>query len=489
MSALNLDLFIDGAWTPGSSGDRIKVTNPARPAEVVGSIPAGTSADVGRAVDAASRAQRAWASRSLEERCALVKAAGEALAAAAPTAGTTLTREMGKVLAESMMDFGASAFGWSALVDDVEGVTAALSHVIDDDFGSIEVRRRPVGVVGAIVPWNWPIALLGVKVGPALVAGNTIVAAPSPFASLAVLQAAEALSSVLPPGVVNVVTGQGDQVGAALVAHPTVAMIAFTGGVEVGREVASSAGRGLKRTVLELGGNDAAVLLDDVAITDELIASLAAGFSMTSGQVCFAIKRLYVHQSKYAEVVGKLKDALAMTVVGDGLDPEVTMGPLANAPQHARFDDLMKLTERQGANVQELGRLKSDGVLGSDGFFQLPKLITDVSPEAPIVVKEQFGPALPILPFIDDAEAVDLVDSTAFGLTASIWSSDSSRARAVAAKVSTGVAFINQHGMLAFDPRAPFGGTKESGYGREMGIEGMLEFTWTQVLNDRHVSM
>jgi aldehyde dehydrogenase len=489
VSALDLTHFIGGSWTAADGDERIAVTNPARPGETVGSIPAGTSVDVDRAVRAARQAQPGWAGRSVDERCEIVKAAGDALMAAAPDAAPTLTREMGKVLAESVMDFGAPGFGWNAIADDPQKVEAALSSTpTDDQFGTIHLRRRPVGVVGAIVPWNWPLALLGVKLGPALLAGNTVVVVPSPYASLSVLQAIEAMSGVLPDGVVNVVAGRGPDVGAALVAHPGVGMVAFTGGAEAGRAVASGAGTGLKRSILELGGNDAAVLLDDVEVDDTLIATLAAAFAMTSGQVCFAIKRLYVHDSLFDEVVARLADALSATVVGDGLEPNVTMGPLANRAQHERFDRILHEAERAGAKVRKLGTFH-DSVAGSGGYFHLPALVTDVDPAARLVVEEQFGPALPVLPFSGDASVVEHVNGTDFGLTTSVWSSDRARARGLAAQIDAGVCFVNQHGLAAFDLGSPFGGTKQSGYGREMGIEGLLEFTWTQQINDRHVSL
>ena len=489
MSALDLTHFIDGVPTSLASGDRISVFNPADPRRVVGTLSAGTATDVDRAVRAAARAQLSWSERTLEERCRLVKAAGEAISAAAEYAAPTLTSEMGKVVAESFMDFGAPGYGWSVMVDDVPAVRRTLhSRLEDGGLGPVDLYRRPVGVVGAIVPWNWPLALLGVKLGPALVAGNTVVAVPSPYASLAVLQAVQALQEVLPPGVVNVVTGAGAEVGSALVAHPGVGMVAFTGGVDVGREVAASAGRHLKPTVLELGGNDAAVLFDDVPVTDELIESMVAGSMMTAGQVCFAIKRLLVHRSLYDDVVSRISDALSAVVVGDGLDPEATMGPLANSRQNDRFTAILEEAERDGAKLTELGRFTSASVVGT-GYFHLPRLVTQVSASSRIVQDEQFGPALPVLPFDTDEEAIDLVNGTPFGLTASLWSADTARARGLADRVATGVTFINQHGLAAFDARAPFGGTKQSGYGREMGLEGMREFTWTQQVNDRHAVM
>ena len=488
MSALDLTHFIDGVPTSLASGDRISVFNPADPRRVVGTLSAGTATDVDRAVRSAARAQLSWSERSLEERCRLVKAAGEAIGAAAQDAAPTLTSEMGKVVAESLMDFGAPGYGWSVMVDDVPAVRKTLHSELKDGIGPVDLYRRPVGVVGAIVPWNWPLALLGVKLGPALVAGNTVVAVPSPYASLAVLQAVQTLQEVLPPGVVNVVTGAGAEGGSALVAHPGVGMVAFTGGVEVGREVAASAGRHLKPAVLELGGNDAAVLFDDVPVTDGLIESIVAGSMMTAGQVCFAIKRLLVHRSLYDDVVSRMADALSAVVVGDGLDPESTMGPLANSRQNDRFTGILEEAERDGAKVTDLGRFTAAAVAGT-GYFHLPRLVTQVSASSRIVQDEQFGPALPVLPFSTDEEAIDMVNGTPFGLTASLWSADSARARALADRVAAGVTFINQHGLAAFDSRAPFGGTKHSGYGREMGLEGMLEFTWTQQVNDRHAVM
>jgi aldehyde dehydrogenase len=481
----DLDLFIDGSWTATGSGERIPIPNPARTSEVVGSIAAGSPADVDRAVAVAKAAQQEWAALGLAGRADRLRAAAAKLLAIDEGAARTLTREMGKVLAEARMDFQTPAWVWSHYLENLPATEALLTERFADDLGEVLIRRRPFGVVGAIVPWNWPVTLLGVKLGPALLAGNAVVAVPSPNASLSVLLAVEALAEALPPGVVNVVTGLGDQVGAALAGHPDVGMVAFTGGTEVGRAVARAASATVKPTVLELGGNDAAVLLEDAVVTDDVVRSLAAGFSMTSGQVCFAIKRLYVHESLYSEVVGKLSDALDATVVGDGLDPEVTMGPLANRRQFDRLRSLVGEAETAGAKVATVGRQR-DAATWDQGHFQLPQLITDVDRDARIVTEEQFGPALPILPFGTDDEAIGLVNGTPYGLTCSLWSADAVRARQLADRVDAGVVTINQHGMTGFDVRAPFGGTKASGHGREMGNEGLLEFTWSQQVNDRH---
>ncbi|MGW5106173.1 aldehyde dehydrogenase family protein [Nocardia sp. NPDC004123] len=488
MSTLDLDMYVDGQWRGGSSGGRLPVINPARTSEVVGSIPDGTGADIDAAVQAAKRAQRVWARLPLAERAACLADAGRRLAAIDASGPEALTREMGKVLAESVMDFQSPPWAWSHYLDDLDAVEAALTERRDDDRGAIEIRRRPLGVVGAIVPWNWPIALLGVKLGPALLAGNTVVAVPSPFASLGVLKAVEAIGAALPPGVVNGVTGAGERVGAALGAHPDVDMIAFTGGMDAGRSVAQALGSRLKRGVFELGGNDAAVLLEDVVVDDELIRKLVGAFTMTSGQVCFAIKRLFVHESLIGEVTGRIGDALQDIVVGDGLDPEVTMGPLANKRQLDRFTAMLAEAESAGAKLNSRGRIR-DRRTWENGYFHLPTLVTRVQPDLRIVREEQFGPALPIVGFGTEREAISLVNSTPYGLTSSIWTSDPSRAWDMAADIDAGVTFINKHGMTAFDPGAPFGGVKDSGYGREMGTEGLLEFTWTQQINDRRTSI
>ncbi|MGW0042281.1 aldehyde dehydrogenase family protein [Rhodococcus sp. NPDC003348] len=486
MTASKMGMYVDGSWREAAAGGRIDVVNPARATEIVGSIPGGGPADIDHAVAAAKRAQREWSRRPLAERAALVAEAGARLAAIDPSGPQTLTREMGKILAESVMDFQSPPWAWSHYLDNLDELDRILGDRRFDDTGRIEIRRRPVGVVGAIVPWNWPIALLGVKLGPALLAGNTVVAVPSPFASMGVLKAVEAIGAALPAGVVNVVTGAGERVGAALSTHPDVDMIAFTGGLDAGRAVAQALGSRLRRGVFELGGNDPAVLLDDVTVDDDLIRKLVAAFTMTSGQVCFAVKRLYVHRTLLEEVTARLGDALQEVVVGDGLDPEVTMGPLANERQFKRFTALLAEAESSGAQVTSFGHAR-DRSSWDDGYFHLPTLVTGVDARERIVTEEQFGPALPIIGFDSESEAISLVNSTPFGLTSSIWTSDPSRAWAMADQVDAGVTFINKHGMAAFDPGAPFGGVKSSGYGREMGMEGLLEFTWTQAISDRQI--
>jgi aldehyde dehydrogenase len=230
--------------------------------------------------------------------------------------------------------------------------------------------------------------------------------------------------------------------------------------------------------VFELGGNDAAVVLEDAVVDDALIEQVAGAFTMTSGQVCFAIKRLYAHESVIDAVVDGLAARLHEHVVGDGLDPEVTMGPLANARQHERFNGLVNDARRSGAHVRTFGRLADDS--DRDGYFQLPALVTGVSQQSRIVQEEQFGPALPVIGFRTDDEAVALANGTPFGLTSSVWTADSVRGWALADRIDAGVTFVNAHGMAAFDVRAPFGGVKGSGYGREMGKDGLLEFTVAQ---------
>lgn len=479
MTVEDLELFIGGRWHRSAGRERIAVTNPARPTEVVGTVPAGTPADVDAAVQSARLAQPEWAALSVKERAAHLADAAARLAAIDPTAPMTLTREMGKILPEATLDFQSPPWVWSHYMNDIDAVQRLLSDEYDDDAGRLVIRRRPVGVVGAIVPWNWPIALLGVKLGPALLAGNTVVAVPSPFAPLGVLKAIEAIADALPPGAVNVVTGHGHVVGAALAAHQEVDLVAFTGGLEAGRSVAHALAERVRRGVFELGGNDAALVLEDATVDDALVEGLASAFAMTSGQVCFAVKRLFVHTELIDELTERLAARLDQHVIGDGLESGVTMGPLANAPQHQRFTALLADTEAQGARLRPVGLL-ADPQNRAGGYFHRPTLVTDVDPSARVVTEEQFGPALPIIPFRTDDEALALANGTRFGLTASIWSGDVARAEKLSGLIDAGVTFVNAHGMAAFDTRAPFGGVKDSGYGREMGNDGLLEFTTAQ---------
>lgn len=477
-------LLIDGELVSALGSETIAVPNPARPQEIVGTIPSCDARDVDRAVAAARAALPAWIGCALSERIAILARAAEVLAPVIPQAATLLTQEMGKILPESLSDVGSAQFMLGFLPQEALQVT--VTERISDDFGSLELERRPLGVVAIIVPWNWPVSLLFVRVAAALAMGNAVVCLPSPYASLSVLRCVAALQYALPPGVINSLSGWGPQVGAALTRHPGIAKISFTGGTETGREVLRAAAEGVTRTSLELGGNDAAVLLDDVRVDEALGNSLVEATLTTSGQVCFAAKRILVADAIYADVVEVFRAAADRIVVGDGLDESVTMGPLVNARQMHRFDEIVEHAVADGAKVLEAGSLSPSADEG--GYFRRPLVVTAVDNDNPLVAQEQFGPAVPFQRFASEAEAIALANSTDFGLGASVWSADTERARGVARRLEAGMVFLNRHNMAAAHPRGAFGGTKRSGYGRELGRWGLQAYSELLQIIDAPVS-
>jgi acyl-CoA reductase-like NAD-dependent aldehyde dehydrogenase len=342
----------------------------------------------------------------------------------------------------------------------------------DDENVFAEVVRRPMGVVAAITPWNFPIVLAAWKIGPALLAGNTIVLKPSPFTPRSTLVMAEILNEVLPPGVLNAVSG-GDELGRWMTSHPTPRKVSFTGSVATGKHVAVSAAPDLKRVTLELGGNDAAILLDDIdpaAIAEKLFQ----GAFDNNGQVCSAIKRVYVPEALHDDVVDALAARCAATKVGDGMDPDTELGPIQNRPQYERVTELVADALADGATAAT-GGAPIDG----PGYFFQPTVLTGVVEGTRIVDEEQFGPALPVIPYRDIDDAVARANATTYGLSGSVWSADPERAGAVAERLDCGTAWVNAH--VALGPHQPFGGFKWSGVGVENGPWGLAAYTELQV--------
>ena len=472
-SVMTSPMVIGGTDAIARDGGTIEVRNPAQPTEIVGTIPRASAPDVDDAVRAARAAFAEWRATPLDDRTSLLHKSGDLLAEVAPDAAITLTREMGKILAEAQGDVANAEFMIRTLPGEAADVLAPVR--IDDDFGRVTVRREPLGVVGIIVPWNWPNVLLYMRVAEALATGNTVVCLPSPYASLSVLKCARALAGALPPGVLNVVTGLGVEAGAALTAHTGVEKVSFTGSIATGIEVLRSSAGTLKRTGLELGGNDPAVILEDVAVNEELGRSLVGSAFTTTGQVCFAIKRVYVARPIYADVLEVCLAAADEIVVGDGLDPRSTMGPLVNRPQLERFDRFVDEARERGAHVLERGTRLTES--DPDGYFRQPSIVTGADETFTLVNDEQFGPALPIMAFDKVDEAVSRANASPFGLGASVWSADGDRARAVATRVEAGMVFLNRHDMGAAHPRGMFGGVKQSGIGRELGRWGLEGYT------------
>jgi acyl-CoA reductase-like NAD-dependent aldehyde dehydrogenase len=421
------------------------------------------------AMESAHKAFRDWRV-DMEARRAALRACADALFGASGDLGPTLTAEQGKPLA----DAGVEAIGagvWFKYFADLELPREVIQ---DDENAMIEVLRRPLGVVAAITPWNFPLVLASWKIAPALLAGNTMVLKPSPYTPLATLKLGQLLSSFLPPGVLNVVSG-GDDLGAWMTSHPVPAKISFTGSVATGKHVAASAAPDLKRVTLELGGNDPAIVLDDVDPAT-VAGKLFWGAFQNNGQVCSAIKRVYVPDALYDDIVGALAEQARSVKVGDGREEGVQLGPINNKPQFDRVSSLVADAVASGARAVTGGR-----PIDGPGYFYEPTILAGISDGTRIVDEEQFGPALPVIPYRHLDEAVERANSTHFGLSGSVWSSDPDRASEVAARLECGTAWVNTH--LALQPNQPFGGAKWSGIGVENGPWGYYGFTELQVIH------
>jgi acyl-CoA reductase-like NAD-dependent aldehyde dehydrogenase len=464
---ITTDLFIDGS--PVAASVTLRVSDPAGGGAAAGHAASATAAQAADAVAAADRAFPAWAALSPAERAATLTSALTPLAADRPVTAEILTRENGKVLAESVID--------SIVFEHRSRLAVDLASTVDDsaELAGPPYRTRvgyePLGVVTIIVPFNWPLAILGASLAYALVAGNTVVVKPPPTAPLATTRTVALVASSLPPGVLNVVTGADAEIGEVLVADPRVRKVCFTGSVGGGKRIMAMAAANLTRVTLELGGNDPAIILRDAALGPEAWQSLFHGTFDTTGQVCMAVKRLYVHRSRYDEVVERLSELLSPTVLGHGLDGESTMGPLHRPEQQAFVSELLAEVRARGSEVRELG-----GEAPAEGNFLRPSLVLAPPDDTRVVTEEQFGPTLPILPFDEVEDAVTRANETWSGLTSSVWTADLDRAAAVAARLRTGYTFVNCHGAAHLDERAPFGGRNHSGIGREMGVEGLREF-------------
>jgi acyl-CoA reductase-like NAD-dependent aldehyde dehydrogenase len=459
-------MTIDGNSIAGDTS--FGVINPATGA-VFAQAPECSRSQLDAAMDAASRAFRPWRRDVAVRRTALL-ACAEAIKARVGELAPILTQEQGKPLARAAEELIGAAV-WFQYTASLE---IPVELVQDDAKVRIEVRRRPYGVVGAITPWNYPV-LLGVwKIAPALLAGNTIVLKPSPYTPLATLKLGEILCDALPAGVLNIVSGN-DQLGAWITGHPAVRKVSFTGSVATGKKVAAACAPDLKRMTLELGGNDAAIVLDD-ADPQQVAEKLFWGAFSNTGQICGAIKRLYVPEQLERPLVTALA-AIANTVkVGDGMQADTQLGPLNNKMQFDRVNELVEEAKEAG------GRCVTGGApLPGRGYFIPPTLVTGLEEGSRLVAEEQFGPALPILPYRDIDDAIERANGTMYGLSGSVWSPDVARATEVADQLECGTVWVNQH--LAIVPNAPFGGAKWSGIGVENGPWGLLGFTELQTVN------
>jgi acyl-CoA reductase-like NAD-dependent aldehyde dehydrogenase len=459
-------MTIGGDSVPAA--DSFGVVNPAN-GEVFAHAPECTPHQLDAAFDAAAKAQPDWKADESVRRATLVKMADVLLASGTELA-PILTAEQGKPLGDANIEVFASAI-WCQYF---AGLETPPQIIQDDAEAIVEVVRRPVGVVAAITPWNFPLTLAFWKIAPALLAGNTLVLKPSPFTPLATLKTAELLRDVMPPGVLNVVSG-GDELGAWMTAHPVPRKVSFTGSIETGKKVAKSAAPDLKRVTLELGGNDPAIVLDDA---DPAIVGKAifAGAFNNNGQVCSAVKRVYVPEALYNEVVDVLVSHASAIKVGDGTEAGTKLGPINNKPQFERVKELVGDAISHGATAATGGK-----AMDRPGYFFEPTILTDISDGTRIVDEEQFGPALPVIAYRDIDDVVERANATHFGLSGSVWGADGDRAAAVARRLECGTAWVNTH--LALSPQQPFGGFKWSGIGVENGPWGLAEFTEVQAVH------
>lgn len=459
-------MTIGGEAISGSA--RFDVLNPADETAFA-SAPECTRHELDRAMDAATEAFRTWRQDEAQRRDALL-AGAKAIRAACEPIARVLSQEQGKPLSDAVDEVRGAAY-WLKATAKLE---LPVEVVRDDAKVRIEVRRRPLGVVGAITPWNYPVSLAAWKIAPALLTGNTLVLKPSPYTPLSTLLLGEVLREHFPPGVLNIVSGS-DALGAWITTHPAVRKVSFTGSVATGKKVLAASAEDLKRVTLELGGNDAAIVLDDVEV-EKIAEDVFWGAFDNSGQVCSAIKRLYVHESVFDALASALTERVRAAVVGPGLQEGVDLGPVNNRVQMDKVIDLLEDAKGAGARVLCGGARE-----GSRGYFVQPTLLTDVGDDTRLVAEEQFGPVLPMLPFSDPADAVARANATRFGLSGSVWSSDSERATELGAELECGTVWINQH--LSITANAPFGGFKHSGLGREHGPWGLAAYAEPQAIH------
>ncbi len=446
------------------------VANPSN-GDVVGYMPLASEAYLDRAVAAAAEAFRSWSQTSSEERAAACRAVAEKINEHAEELAQILTREQGKPLngLGSRFEIGG-ALAWTRHTAELDLPVEILQ---DDNEGRVELHRKPIGVVGSITPWNWPVMIACWHIVPAVRAGNTVVIKPSPLTPLSTIRLVEIMNEVLPPGVVNVVTGE-NAIGAALSAHPGIAKMTFTGSTETGKRVMASAVATLKRLTLELGGNDAGIVLPD-ADPKAIVEGLFWGAFINNGQTCAALKRLYVHDSIYEDVCRGLADYASRINVGDGLDEASILGPVQNEMQFNKVRELVDDARAHG------GRILTGGApMDRPGYFYPITLVADVDHGVRLVDEEQFGPALPIIRYSDIDEVVARANRNPAGLGGSVWSSDAEKAKRYAMRLECGSVWINKHGTI--QPNAPFGGVKQSGIGVEFGAEGLKEFTTIQTV-------
>ncbi|MGA2836784.1 MAG: aldehyde dehydrogenase family protein [Acidimicrobiales bacterium] len=458
-------LYIDGAWVPSTGSGTIDVID-STTEDVMGTIPEGTTEDVDRAVAAARAAFPAWSARPVEERTALLTKVAESLGAQVDTLADLITHEVGMPLVLSQLvqvGLPINSFATAAQV--------AADFTWEQTVGNSLVVREPIGVVGCITPWNYPLHQIAAKVAPALAAGCTVVVKPSEVAPLNAFVLADIFDAVgVPAGVFNLVTGYGPVVGEAIAAHRDVDMVSFTGSTRAGKRVSEVAAGTVKRVALELGGKSANVILPDADLGTAVPDGVGKCF-LNSGQTCSALTRMLVPRDKLAEVEELARTAAGSYTPGDPFDASSRIGPLVSATQRDRVRSYIDKGVGEGARLVVGGTEPPEGL--DTGYFVAPTVFSDVTRDMTIAREEIFGPVLVIIPYDTEDEAVDIANDTDYGLAGGVWSGDAEHAKAVARRLRTGQVEVNGGG---FNPMAPFGGYKQSGNGREFGAFGLEEF-------------
>ena len=467
--------FVAGEYQDSESKQATEVRNPAT-GEVVDTVPKGTANDARRAIEVAAGALRNWSEMAPAKRGAILLEAGWLVTQQEKELANLLTREQGKPIRESILEIRRFVH----TLDHYGGMAKSLrtGAVLLDNGRHGLILRKPLGVCGAIVPWNFPVSLMGNKLGPALLAGNTVVVKPAGTTPLTALRCVELIDKAIqagggPKGVINLVTGPGSVVGEELLVNSTVRKIGFTGATDTGRRVMQSAAKDFKHVTLELGGSDPMIVCDDADL-DRAVSAASVGRFFNCGQACLAVKRLYLFD-KIADVfMEKLVDKVKKLRIGDGLKPDTLMGPLHTAGQRQEVEEQIEEAVKRGARVL-YGAQRPKGGDYDKGFYLQPTLLADVDPASRILQEECFGPALPIVRVKDLDHAIEQANNSIFGLGSSVWTRDINRAMAAAERIESGYTWINS-AQIIYD-ELPFGGVKQSGLGKEHGNEAIDHYT------------
>lgn len=469
-----------------TSAQTFESKNPAT-GETLGLVPVCTTAQIDQAVTAAKNAQPAWAALPDTERKAKIMHIADVIQDHAEMLATWVTREQGKPLggigAQQVPGARFEVWGCQAWTQVPASLDLPVDLAFEDETRRDEVHRKPYGVVAAIAPWNWPLLIAIWQIIPALRTGNTVVIKPSEYTSIGTLELVRLIASELPTGVLNSISG-GGEVGAHLVEHPDIDKIMFTGSAATGKRIAAAAAKNLTPTTLELGGNDAALVLPD-ADPQKIAMDLFWGAFINMGQTCACAKRLYVPEQLHNELVSELQQIAEAMPVGDGMQEGIAMGPIQNRMQYDKVSKLVAEAKADGATIisanNDSANSNSANNSSANSLFYPLTLVTNIQDGSSLVDQEQFGPVLPIIKYHDLDEAIANANRLDVGLGASVWGSDLEEARKVASRLQAGTVWINQHG--AIHPMVPFGGTKKSGWGTEFGLEGLKAVTYPQVIS------